>query len=217
MKIWKIASAATVLVLSTSANAALIGHDLDGDLATAEAYYDTESDLTWLADANYARTTDYIEANSLGRMVWSEASTWVTGLDINGVSGWRLPETIQPDANCSQQFNESSWGYGCSGSEMGNLFYNVLGNSAGSITNTGPFSNIGGAYWSATNENAEAWYFSMQSGQQDYYPKSWEFYTWAVHDGEIGVQISAVPVPAAVWLFGSGLIGLIGVARRKKA
>lgn len=28
--------------------------------------------------------------------------------------------------------------------------------------------------------------------------------------------ISAVPVPAAAWLFGSGLIGLIGVARRKK-
>jgi hypothetical protein len=28
--------------------------------------------------------------------------------------------------------------------------------------------------------------------------------------------VSAVPVPAAVWLFGSGLLGLIGVARRKK-
>jgi len=28
--------------------------------------------------------------------------------------------------------------------------------------------------------------------------------------------ISAVPVPAAVWLFGSGLLGLVGVARRKK-
>ena len=28
--------------------------------------------------------------------------------------------------------------------------------------------------------------------------------------------VSAVPVPAAVWFFGSGLIGLIGVARRKK-
>ena len=27
--------------------------------------------------------------------------------------------------------------------------------------------------------------------------------------------IPAVPVPAAIWLFGSGLIGLIGVARRK--
>ncbi|VAW61898.1 hypothetical protein MNBD_GAMMA11-765 [hydrothermal vent metagenome] len=28
--------------------------------------------------------------------------------------------------------------------------------------------------------------------------------------------ISAVPVPAAVWLFGSGLIGLTGIARRKR-
>lgn len=30
-------------------------------------------------------------------------------------------------------------------------------------------------------------------------------------------DLSAVPVPAAVWLFGSGLLGLAGVARRKKA
>lgn len=28
---------------------------------------------------------------------------------------------------------------------------------------------------------------------------------------------AAVPVPAAVWLFGSGLLGLVGMARRKKA
>ncbi len=29
--------------------------------------------------------------------------------------------------------------------------------------------------------------------------------------------VSEVPVPAAVWLFGSGLVGLVGIARRKKA
>lgn len=29
-------------------------------------------------------------------------------------------------------------------------------------------------------------------------------------------QLQAVPVPAAMWLFGSGLIGLISIARRKK-
>ena len=30
-------------------------------------------------------------------------------------------------------------------------------------------------------------------------------------------SVQVIPVPAAVWLFGSGLLGLIGVARRKKA
>ena len=30
-------------------------------------------------------------------------------------------------------------------------------------------------------------------------------------------EVATVPVPAAVWLFGSGLLGLIGVARRKRA
>lgn len=37
---------------------------------------------------------------------------------------------------------------------------------------------------------------------------------WGMH---LEGVVSAVPVPAAVWLFGSGLIGLIGIARRKKA
>lgn len=36
-----------------------------------------------------------------------------------------------------------------------------------------------------------------------------------VATGTIGASV--VPVPAAIWLFGSGLIGLIGIARRKKA
>jgi hypothetical protein len=30
-------------------------------------------------------------------------------------------------------------------------------------------------------------------------------------------RVSAVPVPAAAWLFGSGLLALLGISRRKKA
>ena len=33
----------------------------------------------------------------------------------------------------------------------------------------------------------------------------------------VGVKPNEVPIPAAAWLFGTGLLGLIGVARRKKA
>lgn len=43
---------------------------------------------------------------------------------------------------------------------------------------------------------------------------------YAPHEFELeSIRIetqSLVPVPAAVWLFGSGLLGLIGIARRKK-
>ena len=41
---------------------------------------------------------------------------------------------------------------------------------------------------------------------------------WAYsHIGSALIRPSAVPIPAASWLFGSGLIGLIGIARRRKA
>lgn len=33
----------------------------------------------------------------------------------------------------------------------------------------------------------------------------------------IVADVNPIPVPAAVWLFGSGLIGLVGIARKKKA
>ena len=32
-----------------------------------------------------------------------------------------------------------------------------------------------------------------------------------------GESVNPVPVPAAIWLFGSGLLGLVGIARRKKS
>jgi len=37
------------------------------------------------------------------------------------------------------------------------------------------------------------------------------------HNDPVLAVASPVPVPAAVWLFGSGLIGLVGFARRKKS
>jgi hypothetical protein len=41
--------------------------------------------------------------------------------------------------------------------------------------------------------------------------------TWGTGIGEVAFDVAAVPVPAAAWLMGSGLLGLVGVARRKAA
>ena len=47
--------------------------------------------------------------------------------------------------------------------------------------------------------------------------------TWTLSSSVLAIDLekvsppAAIPVPAAVWLFGSGLIGLVGIARRKKA
>ena len=53
--------------------------------------------------------------------------------------------------------------------------------------------------------------FVVQAGYNEYDP----VLIGGANNIIAGTEVSAVPVPAAAWLFGSGLIGLIGVARRK--
>jgi hypothetical protein len=47
----------------------------------------------------------------------------------------------------------------------------------------------------------------------------WSAFLWRVYVRDlldnVHVEIDAVPVPAVVWLFGSGLLGLIGTAARR--
>jgi hypothetical protein len=70
------------------------------------------------------------------------------------------------------------------------------------------------AYWATTQyPTGQRWYFDFNSGDQEFsYFESHALYAWAVRDGDIGV----VPIPAAVWLFGSAL-GVMGWMRRKAA
>jgi hypothetical protein len=220
--------AVSTLVLSTSANSALL--ERLGGLA----YYDDVADLTWLADANYAKTSGY---DTDGQMTWQAAVDWAAQLTVGGAGGWRLADTIDvgnDGATYTNRFQGVDYGFNITThSELSNMFYNVLGNTAYydtsgvatgcttapnyCLTNTGPFSNLQPYYyWSATESASNtnnAWYFRMDVGVQEDGFEYAESYGWAVQSGDV----STVPVPAAAWLFGSGLLGLVGVARRKQS
>jgi len=53
--------------------------------------YDDVLNITWLQDANYARTSGY---DADGRMNWNNAKSWAANLVYGGYDDWRLPTMI---------------------------------------------------------------------------------------------------------------------------
>lgn len=160
VRIALIASATLVTSLvSGGAHAALQGRDLDGNATTAEAYYDTVLDITWLKDANYGAGSSYDDdwyssTTTDGLMNWYNANDWATSLSlhdaVNNVTydNWRLP-TVSP-VNGTSFVNTSSFdgstdvGFNIASpnSELGYMFYVNLGNPS-AITQTGLYGGCG--------------------------------------------------------------------------
>ena len=138
--------------------------------------YDDVLDVTWLQDANYAKTTGHIESLYIydqGIMYWDDAQEWVENLEyydtVRNVvwDDWRLPR-ILPINNESYQdifsYNGTTdWGYNniSTNSELAYMNYINLGDIAGydingywspeyqDIENSGPFINLTKQYvWS---------------------------------------------------------------------
>ena len=200
----------SLLTVSGASQAALISED------GGQLIYDTALNITWLADANLAATNTFSVSGVLlpnGYMTWATAQSWIGAMntaDYLGYSDWRLPTS---DTTCS--------GNNCTGSEMGQLFYTELGGVTGTDiatthnANLALFQNVhSDDYWSGTEyvPNSFAWNFAFSNGSQGVNTEDSNLYAWAVRPGDVAV----VPLPPAVWLFGSGLLGLIAIARRKK-
>lgn len=148
----------------------LQARDLNGD-SVIDAYYDTALDITWLADWNANGTL----------MNWTDANTWAAGLDVDGVTGWRLPTALNQDGTgpCGPALN-------CTDSEMGYMWYTELGNTAFFLTNTGDFTNLQtNYYWSGTEyapNTSKAWYFNTIVGYQNPNDKDFALYVVAVRE-----------------------------------
>lgn len=180
--------------------------------------YDSTQDLTWLQDANYASTSGH---DADGMMQWSDAMAWADSLTIQGFDDWRLPITTRyDDPTCT----DATGGYiyehavNCMGGE-----FEVLTAEADPFNNS-LFENVEDSrYWTATPYRDEAgfywqWSFIGDGGSIDGPYKTTlrggnPRYAWAVRDGDV---LAPVPVPAAMWLFGSALLGLYGFFRPRR-
>jgi len=175
--------AVMLLVFSNLSSAEAGLTDMGGGLI-----YDSDLNIIWLQDANYAMTSGY---DADGKMVWDDAKTWAENLSytVGNVTytDWRLPTT---DTSCS--------GSNCTGSEMGHLFYieGVTSSSSGVFTNVQAYT-----YWSGTEfDSTNAWRFSFSSGDQAILGKNYSRYAWAVHD----YTPTVVPEPVSSTLFLAG-------------
>ena len=145
--------------------------------ADGKTVYDASDDVTWLADADLARTKTF----GVGGIDWDgsmshdTAVAWVEAMDAAdwlGQSRWRLP----PSKNCG--------GFGCTAAPLGTLYYAGLGLRQGQPVVPTPRTSLHGfqnvqpyLYWSCAGPSDTGpcrgapqpgfqWSFSFGNGYQ---------------------------------------------------
>jgi hypothetical protein len=217
-------------MLAGSASAAIV--DRGGGML-----YDDVLRVTWLQDANFARTSGY---SVDGRMAWPDAKVWAENLVFGGFSDWRLARN-SPVNGVTWNHDYSvdgltDFGYNITSpnSELAYMFHVNLGlksryapvtsadqpdfgvfrnGTMGGAADVGLVKNLeSDAYWSGTlverSQGSEAWAFATGIGNQGTGNFGANFFSWAVRDGDVAI----IPLPSGFWLFASGIVMII--ARR---
>lgn len=191
----------------------LASRDINGD-GTVDAWYDSVRGVSWLADAKAVRGTAFDDGVNTtdGRVTFASAQSWLAGLDVHGVTGWRF-----------------------GGGDLMALYASTLGNSTipasptTGWTNTGPFLNVpdfgvSGWYWrgDAPEDDGDPLtppqtriFAADGLGAPIYFADVTSHYNvWAVKDGD--VPVTAVPEPETWALMLAGLAALAWVARTRR-
>ncbi|HIO02113.1 MAG TPA: VPLPA-CTERM sorting domain-containing protein [Alphaproteobacteria bacterium] len=239
MKCLNLSLIALLSAVSSNVNAALVSR-LGG-----QAIYDDVTNRTYIADANYASSiltdvmlqdimviaTGYdnyntyetvesdfdidINGDYTGSMTAAAAWGFARLLTFGGVDGW---EVTREDDMSSLFFQPGPTGFDYQFSTAPSLF-----------TNIPDFSNLSLSFYHNGGDNIYDQLFSCNNSKGGTNPLAGgaSICPYNGRDGD-GVDAYAfisisgdvlpavIPVPAAVWLFGSGLIGLAGIARRNK-
>lgn len=228
MKKLFIFTAITLMVLgfSLKSEASLLNRGTD--TLGNRLIYDSDLNITWY-DYTYSYT-NYSQTSWYNALSWADSLT----VTLNGVvyGDWRLPTMIINQDPPTYGYDKThTYGFNITNSEMGHLFYSELGNKAyyatdGSypqsgwgLTNTGDFQHLYATfYYTDTDYYYNVWsavYQSFWTGEQYAAAKlalgGTGVYAMAVLNGDV----SAVPIPGAIWLLGGGLAGLGALRRRK--
>ncbi len=211
MGIKSIVLAASTLVLSMNVSAALV---TVGNLST---YDDGSSNI--ITDS--LNNVEYLRLDVLADYTYAQT---LAVLDTQDGGGWSIANAAQAIG-----FTAAALGGVSACTHNGN---SVTGNGCGYISNW-----TDGLLGDNYNVNYDFAWFLDEQGQADYvWIEKSPFGLMSIADTTLSYSdnfsaagayvglpiswlmvrdVSPVPVPAAMWLFGSGLLGLIGVARRK--
>jgi len=195
---------AAIMAASWGANATLEPR-LNG-----QAYYDTETDLTWTADMN-----------PIGYKTINEHLDILSNWTVDGIGGWRIPTGSEiyditmnnasciinegppfcsPDSQFTATFTDTSDDWGIA------YWYNLQAQD-----------NADYSFWSALGSDGN-YYFVYNASVMGYVHIGFEgagnfiqLAAWPVHTGDVAA-ISAVPEPStyAMLLAGLGLVGFMG-------
>lgn len=212
MKFSKLILASTALVLSTNVSAALVGID-DAQMAflgTPEDGFnitlDDTTGLEWL-DWSLTLNRSYID-------VFSQTQG-------GNLMGWRYAtasefESLAIAAGIPTAFIDAAPGGTHAGFEVLNSFLgsgstdnSSIAISATTLASPTPTHSLGGFLDTQLTflvPGVDPFSLNTKFGDQ---------YAGSILGSALVREVSAVPIPAAVWLFGSGLLSLVGVARRK--
>jgi|JI7StandDraft_1071085.scaffolds.fasta_scaffold20997_4 hypothetical protein len=205
--------------------------------------YDSWLDMTWLTDANYAKTSGH---HATGLMNWQDATDWAANLEYAGYSDWRLAGVDPDDYTCIPSVG---YGFGCKGdqNELAGMFSNHLGlhgqrldiyeidpdwhrtPAHQAISNsyldfmTWQFKSVNnlmsGIYWSATPSHSDgiARYFDTEYGFQSELETFQFGYAWAVRSGDVAVvqpPVTPVSAPTSLGVFMLALFSAFWLNRR---
>ena len=206
--------------------------------------YDTVLNVTWLQDANYAKTSNY---DADGRMSWTQANTWAKNLNYGGYSsGWRLARNTPVNGTQSgwkHSFSangstDRGWNITSTFSELSYMYYVNLG-LKGAFSASGAFQSDFGVNGNGTyggqkdvglvrNLQSDA-YWSGTAYAPFPADSAWGFYAgFGIQYNDLqstgffawavrpgDVTVAAVPVPGSVALLAGGL-ALLGVVTRRR-